>query len=97
MSDIEFPSGLFAKAPHPNAPSFVKGSLSLKREALIEWLQGKDGEWINCQIKETKDGSKWSVSVDNWKPEQKGERQESRPAQSAPAQSGEFQDDDIPF
>lgn len=85
MSEVEFPGGLFAKAPHEKAPEYVKAKLSIKREELIAWLQGKDGEWINLEVKENKSG-KWYIAVDNWKP--KGEQ--------PPATSGEFQDDDLP-
>jgi hypothetical protein len=67
MSEIEFVSGLSAKAPHDKAPDYVKMNISIKREELIAWLEGKDGEWINLVVKESK-GGKWYVAVDNWKP-----------------------------
>lgn len=79
MADIEFIDGLNAKAPRQNAPGFVKASLSIKREALIAFLQKHDDEWINADIKESK-GGKWYVAVDSWKPNSDGARDESRPA-----------------
>jgi len=70
MSDIDFIDGLFVKAPHENAPDFVKAQISIKRKDLGNWLRGKDDEWINIQVKESKKG-KWYAEVDNWKPEKK--------------------------
>jgi hypothetical protein len=77
----EFVNGLIAKAPHEKAPEFVKGRLSIKRAELIEWLSGKQDEWINLDIKVGKSG-KWYAQVNDWKPEQ---AQTPQPAQSAPA------------
>lgn len=98
MSDIEFVNGLIAKAPRDTAPEFVKASLSIKREELIAWLQEREGEWINVDIKEGRTG-KWYAAVDAWKPnseraESSAPRQQRAPA---PAPAGDFQDDDIPF
>lgn len=107
MADIEFIDGLNAKAPNQGAPEYVKAKLSIKREALMAWLQQRDGEWINAEIKEAKSG-KWYVAVDAWKPnsdqqsgqrEQRQERQQSRPADASygARATGGFEDDEIPF
>lgn len=98
MSDeIEFVSGLIVKAPREGAPDFVKASISIKRLELIDWLQGRDGEWINLQVKEAKSG-KWYAAVDTWKPKDKGDSQQ---AQSAPKSTGgaspQDLEDDLPF
>ena len=90
MSDIEFVDGLMVKQPHEKAPDFVKMSISIKRKELGNWLRGKDDEWINIQVKESKNG-KLYAAVDNWKPEQ---QQSQQSQQSAPVD--DF-DDDIPF
>lgn len=100
MSDIEFIDGLNAKAPNQGAPEYVKAKLSIKREALIAWLQQRDGEWVNADVKEAKSG-KWYVAVDAWKPnseksERPAQRQESKPAH-ADASNGFVDDQDIPF
>lgn len=90
MSDKEFPKGLFAKAPHPNAPSFVKCGINIKIADLGNYLREKHNageEWLNLQVKESKDG-KWYAEVDDWKP--------SSDRSSAPAADDSF-DDDIPF
>ena len=52
MSDeIEFVNGLIVKAPHANAPDFVKCAISIKVADLSEWLAGKDEEWVNVDVK----------------------------------------------
>lgn len=106
MSDIEFVEGLSAKAPRQNAPEFVKASLSIKREALISWLQQRDGEWVNADVKEAKSG-KWYVAVDAWKPNSEKSGQSDRPARGQESKPREpsfadgpspgFADDEIPF
>lgn len=100
MSDEkEFINGLIVKAPNDNAPDYVKAKISIKRADLIAWLQAKDGEWINADVKVSQ-GGKWYAAVDNWKPNGGGnERPAARPAQrSEPGQNETaFQDDDIPF
>lgn len=90
MSDTNFINGLIVKSPNPKAPDFVKASLSIKREELIAWLQAQQGEWINADVKVSRNG-KWYCAVNEWKP--KDERQPTRT--SAPAKG--FEDDDIPF
>jgi hypothetical protein len=66
MADIEFAQGLIVKKPHPNAPDFVKANISIKREELIEWLSEKSEEWINIDVKESREG-KWYASVNTYK------------------------------
>ena len=73
MSEVEFVDGLIVKAPRENAPEFVKGSLSIKRADLGNWLRGKQDEWINIDIKVSK-GGKWYAEVNNWKPEPQGQQ-----------------------
>ena len=96
MSDeIEFIDGLMFKEKHQNAPDFVVCKLSIKREELIAWLQAKDGEWINGDIKRSKNG-KIYAAVDNWKPNTERQAAPAREAAPAPVQSN-IADDDIPF
>ncbi len=68
MPQSDLPNGIFAKKPHPNAPDFVKGAISLKRADAIEWLQQQDGEWVNLDMKESRNG-KYYLSVNDYKPE----------------------------
>lgn len=89
-NEVEFIDGLIVKAPNERAPEYVKAKLSIKREQLIAWLEGREGEWINADVKVSQ-GGKWYVAVDTWRPEQR-ERRTARP-QSAPAQSAPPVDD----
>jgi len=111
MSDIQFIDGLIVKAPRDGGPDFVKASLSIKREDLVDWLNDQESDWINADIKVARSG-KWYVAVNDWKPEG-GERSGggtprgndrgsneygNRPAPSAPSGNDGFDDDsDIPF
>ena len=69
MSEEKFINGLFVKAPHPKAPEFVKCSISIKRKDLGNWLRGRDDEWINIDVKESRDGN-WYAKVNDWKPDE---------------------------
>lgn len=106
-TETEFVNGLIAKAPREGAPEYVKAGLSIKREELIAWLQSRDGEWINVDVKEGQSG-KWYAAVNNWKPQQGGgsgggrggapSRERPQRATDAPAKAfDDFVDDDIPF
>ena len=88
--EIEFPKGFIVKAPRDNAPDFVKASISIKREELIEWLSSRDTDWINLDVKEAKSGH-WYASVNTFKPKQ----QETKPGANVPA--ADYDSDDIPF
>lgn len=101
----EFVDGLIIKAPREGAPEFVKGSISIKREELIQWLSNKQDEWINLDIKESR-GGKWYAQINTWKPE--GEKKsnaspedaslDASAASSKPAYPKEEIDvNDIPF
>ena len=90
-NEMEFPKGLMVKKPRDGAPDFVKASISIKREELIEWLSSKDGDWINLDVKEAKSGH-WYASVNTFKP--KEARQESKPGANVPV--AEY-DENIPF
>ena len=95
MSDIEFIDGLIAKAPHPKAPEFVKAALSIKRADLIAWLQGRNEEWINADVKESKHG-KWYCQFNAYKREEG--RSAPRQDKAAPKQDDSaFADDEILF
>lgn len=85
MADIKFVDGLIVKAPHENAPDFVKCKISIKRKDLGNWLHQRNEEWINLDVKVSKEG-KWYAAIDDWKPDQK--KQASKP---------EFDDELPPF
>lgn len=89
MTTKEFPEGLILKAPRDGAPDYVIGSLSIRKAEFLAWLGGRDGDWVNLNLKRGQSG-KWYAEVDNWKP-QGGKGAPSR-APDAPAD-----DDSIPF
>lgn len=107
-NEMEFIEGFFAKAPHANAPDFVKAKVNIKREDLLQWLSARQDEWINIDIKEARSG-KWYASVDNWQPSEGNSpsfEQSSPPASVPPGfdngppddyQDVNSKDDDIPF
>lgn len=100
-NDNEFVSGLGFKAPHDNAPEYVKGKGWIRNAELIAYLQAriaKGEESTNFDVKVSQ-GGKWYAAVDNWKPQQGNTP--SRPApqreRAAPADADPFRDDDLPF
>lgn len=99
-NETEFVDGLIIKAPHEKAPDFVKLRMSIKREELIGWLTQKDGDWINLDVKESRNG-KLYAAVDNWKPEGRQRTGNGTPRRSGPdvarGQSADDFEDDIPF
>ena len=90
MNDnMEFPQGIFAKAPADLAPDFVKGKVRIKLDEGIDWLKSKHDageQWVSLDIKEGRSG-KWYASVDNWKPKTEMEGQKLDP----------IADDDMPW
>lgn len=96
-NETEFVNGLIFKAPNDNAPEYVKAKGSIKRADLIAWLESKDGEWVNFDVKVSQ-GGKWYCAVDNWKPNGNGSpRQQAPKPARRDAPVDDFADDDIPF
>lgn len=60
MAEIIFTEGLIFKDPRQTAPSFVKGSLSIKVSEFKAFLDKyeKNG-WVNLDFKESKGGKKY--------------------------------------
>jgi len=96
MSDTQFIDGLIVKAPHEKAPDFVKAKLSINREQMIKWLQMQNGDWINADVKVSRNG-KWYAAVDDWKPPDSGQHAQAPAPAPAPAPSGADFADDVPF
>ncbi len=100
MTDAKFIPGLFFKDKHENAPDFVICKGSIKVADLAGFLAKQEGEWVNFDLKRSRDGKPYA-SVDDWKPNQGGGQRASRPQrqESAPQQApaDDFADDDIPF
>lgn len=108
--DNIFIDGFFAKAPHENAPEFIKAKINIKRKDLLQWLGGRSDEWISVDIKESRSG-KWYASVDDWQPNTPSFT-ETRPSpaglsstteEQSPAdhfkinEPADFDDDSVPF
>ncbi len=102
-NDIEFADGIYYKDPHPKAPDFIRGTISIQREKFIGWLQQKEGDYVNLDIKESQKGNLY-IAVNDFKPtkaekpqvedDPAGRQYAKEAAQQAPA---DFPDDDIPF
>jgi len=93
--DKEFVNGLFMDAPHENAPDFVIANGSIKRDRMIDWLNGKDDEWVKFQVTKPKNVNpdkprRLNAFVDTWQP-----KQGDSPAKKS-QQNTDF-DDEIPF
>lgn len=93
--DTEFVDGLIVKAPNPKAPDFVKASISIKREELIDWLSSRSGDWVNIDVKESRNG-KWYAAVNDYKPKDAKPTIGKRPANNY-GDRDQVPDDDIPF
>jgi hypothetical protein len=85
--DKEFINGLNFKPPREQAPEFVKGTGSINKNRLIEFLQSKQDEWVNFNVMVGRSGN-WYAEVDNWKPDT------TKAAAPQPAKEG---DDDLPW
>ena len=100
MTDKIFAEGFIAKAPHDNAPDFVKCSISVKVSEAVEFLTQHEADgWCNLQIKVGKSG-KWYMELDTWKPTQgtAGKQGIAQAKQAAaPVDVPAFEDDDMPF
>ena len=91
MSETVFADGFILKAPHENAPKFIKGSLSVKVDEAIKFLEdNKDARgWVNLDLKVGQSG-KWYVQRNEWKPEPKEEGAPAYPEE-------EINPEDVPF
>lgn len=91
-----FIKGLIFKAPRAKAPSFVKGSLSIKVDELTAFLQehSKNG-WVNINLKEAKSG-KYYAELDTWVPNKDRERTAEEDSNMGGG-SEEINADDIPY
>jgi len=72
MADKVLAKGFFGKAPRSSAPSFVKGSVSVKVDEAIAFLKENvnDKGYVNIDFLENKnDSNKWNAFLNDWKPE----------------------------
>lgn len=64
-----FADGLMFKEPREGAPSFVKGSLSVKVDKFIAFLKEHQNEkgWVTLDMKESKNLTTY-FQLNTWKP-----------------------------
>ncbi len=72
-NDLIFVDGLYSNPVSDKAPSWILGSLSIKPDVLVEWLQNNENlknerGYINLKIQMSKAGKRMVV-VDTWKKE----------------------------
>lgn len=72
MEEATFPQGLFINPKRENAPEFVLGSLSIKKEEFLEWLKEQEESekgYINIDILKSKEGKSY-LKLNTWKPKE---------------------------
>lgn len=80
--DKIFADGFIFKQPRPNAPEWVVGSLSLKVEDAIAFLQEREKKgWVNLNINIAQSGKPY-VALDTWEPD--GSRSNTKPEYDEP-------------
>jgi len=91
MADKTFADGFIVKHPHAKAPSFIKGSISIKVSEAIAFLtKYQEKDWVNLDLAESRDGAKLYLTLNTYKPDTK--------AQAEPAETLEvITEDEIPF
>lgn len=67
MTDAKFIPGLFFKDKHENAPDFVIVKGSVKVADMLAWLSKQSDEWVNFDLKRSREGKPYA-SIDDWKP-----------------------------
>lgn len=68
----KFPDGIYFKEPRQGAPDYSKGSISIKVDKAIAWLQANanDGGYVNLDLKISK-GGKAYCEKNTWTPAKK--------------------------
>lgn len=67
-TDAKFIPGLFFKPPNAGAPDFIIAKGSIKIADLIQFLQRQEGEWVNFDLKNSREGKPYAA-IDDWKPQ----------------------------
>ncbi|MCP3683757.1 MAG: hypothetical protein GY861_13820 [bacterium] len=85
MVEKIFPKGLIVKRQE-NAPAFVIGSLSIKVDEFIEFLnQYKDNGWVNIDMAFAKESGKPYSALSTWKPNKQETDTQNEDFQNAPS------------
>jgi hypothetical protein len=73
--EVIFADGFIFKKPREGAPSFVKGSLSIKADKAIAFIKAhmnekRDG-WINLDLKQSRDSNRLYLQLDTFVPKKR--------------------------
>lgn len=67
-----YPKGLIWKRPREGAPDFIKGSMSIKVDEFVAFLQKHSNKgWVNLDFKKSKEKGTLYFQLDDWKPKPK--------------------------
>ena len=75
-----FPKGLFINKKREDAPDFVLGSLSVKRDEFIEWAEEQEVDekgYFRIDILKSKEGKPY-LKLNEWKEEPKKQQKEQQ-------------------
>jgi hypothetical protein len=87
-TEKNFAKGFIFKR-NANAPSFVVGSISVKVDEAIAWLQANQSNgWANLKVNQAQNGN-YYIELDTWQPQ-------SGVQKPAPASAPKI-DDSLPF
>ena len=81
----KYPKGIWFNQPHPNAPDFVIGKISIKRQDFLEWLDKQNVNekgYIYLDVKESREGEPY-CEVNDFK-FKKRENQNKPPVSNMP-------------
>ncbi len=78
MAEKKFVDGVYANRPHEKAPDFVKAHLSINTEQFLPFLTANTNAkgYLNLDILESKDGTKWYMTVNEYEPKPREETKE---------------------
>lgn len=70
MSEKKLAEGFFFKRPRAGAPDFVKGSLSMKADECVAFIQENKNEagYVNLDLLLAKNGETLYFTLNDWKP-----------------------------
>ena len=66
-----FPTGMYLNPPREGAPEFVRGSISIKKAEVLEWLnqeQSNDKGYVNLDVLKSREGKLYLAINDYVKP-----------------------------
>ena len=74
MAEKIYADGIFGNDASEKAPDYVVGGIAIVKDRFMAWLdeqESSDKGYVKLNItRQKKDASKWSFSLDTWKPKQ---------------------------